>query len=224
MELSNFDYCIIGILFISLLIGLCRGLMREFLGLVSWTLAGLAMVYLTPILSDKFFKNKTAMTEISLGLGIAIVVLIIMTFIIYFITNKVRTSPLNALDRILGLVFGLARGAILILAVYLCLDIVMPSVKDSLFDKKAGKSVEYIIASGDLVKETFPTFFEKVADAKGEADTKIKEKATETKEELQKKLNEPVSEMKKSIDKKAAEYSDKERNAMDKLVTSHTDD
>ena len=232
--LTNFDYIIFGVLAVSLLIGFCRGFVRELLGLVSWIAAGWSMIYLTPLLQEEFFKDKSAVWQVGLGIGIAIIVLIVMTIIIYVITNKIRTSPLNMLDRFLGLLFGIGRGAVLILAVYLALDIITPKLSETAFTKQTGATAPLVIATGSYIKKEFPEFFKKIEEAKDKTEEKVKKEIKKSKddltdklkdkqkEELQKKLNSPETEKKKKgTDKK--DYTEKERSAMDKLISSHND-
>jgi len=239
--LTNFDYIIFGVLTISLLIGLSRGFVRELLGLVSWIAAGWAMIYLTPLLQEEFFKDTSAVGQVGIGIGIAIVVLIVMTCVIFMITNKIRTSPLNMLDRFLGLLFGVCRGCVLILAVYLALDLVTPEVGENVFNKQTGATAPLVIAGGNYIKGEFPEFFKKVDEAKDQTSEKIKEQVEQAKKEsitdkingmtkdmqtkkgdLQKKLNSPEVEKKKKETSKK-DYTDRERSAMDKLISSHND-
>ncbi len=245
--LTNFDYIIFGVLTISLLIGFVRGFVRELLGLVSWIAAGWAMIYLTPILQEEFFKDTSAVGQVGIGIGIAIIVLIVMTCVIFIITNKIRTSPLNMLDRFLGLLFGICRGCVLILAVYFALDLVTPEIGENAFNKQTGATAPLVIASGTYIKGKFPEFFKKVEEAKDQTSEKVKERVEQAKkdgkdaigsmtggaaidsltkdgkkENLQKKLNSPeVEKKKKGTSKK--DYTDRERSAMDKLISSHND-
>ncbi|OPZ76823.1 MAG: Colicin V production protein [Alphaproteobacteria bacterium ADurb.Bin438] len=224
MTLNNFDYVILGILGISLLIGLCRGFVKEILGLLSWALSAVAMIYLTPILMKEFFTDKSGAFEFALGIGVAVIVLVIMAFIIYAITSKVRTSPLNALDRIFGLVFGLLRGFILIAVAYLFLGVITPTLQKTVFNEKEGLTASYLVGGVNYAKDQFPEFFKKLDDMKDNTakvlDEKKQEIEEETKEEVLKKLNSPEAKAKEVKKETTPEYSDKERNAMDKLISS----
>ena len=225
--LTNFDYIIFGVLAVSLLIGFARGFVRELLGLISWIAAGWAMIYLTPLLQEEFFKDTSAVGQVGIGIGIAIVVLIIMTCVIFMITNKIRTSPLNMLDRFLGLLFGICRGCVLILAVYLALDLITPETGENIFNKQTGATAPLVIATGNYVKKEYPEFFEKAKEAKDQTSETVKKQVEQAKQEgakgtLQKKLNSPEVEKKKTSNTKK-DYTDRERSSMDKLISSHND-
>lgn len=110
------DYAIIAVLAASCVVGLVRGLLREVVSLITWILAvWLAWSYadvlephLGGALSDAAVRPWAARTIIFVlvllaGAGIGAVVS-------YF----VRLSIFNSLDRLLGLVFGLLRGVVVV--------------------------------------------------------------------------------------------------------------
>jgi membrane protein required for colicin V production len=111
------DYAIIAILAISLVFGMVRGFMREALALIGW-LGGLWLAwryadavkpYLGGLLADEPQRTWVA-RALLLGL-VVLVAWVVSEFISYF----VHQSGLSVtLDRVLGAVFGLLRGAVLV--------------------------------------------------------------------------------------------------------------
>lgn len=116
------DYALIGIVLISALVGLGRGLVREVLSLAVWIAAlGGAWLYhrdaaelLTPYISNP--SARLAVGFVALVLA-ALILGAILGAILTALVDKAR---LTGLDRALGLLFGAARGAVLVsMAVFL---------------------------------------------------------------------------------------------------------
>lgn len=110
------DYAIIGVISISLIIGLFRGLMSEAFALVSWGIA--FWVGLT--FSASFATLlESSITDPSARIAVAFIVLFLLTLILGAIINKLLSvlidkTGLTGTDRLAGLVFGVARGIFLI--------------------------------------------------------------------------------------------------------------
>lgn len=110
------DYAILAIIGLSALISIWRGLIREVLSLLAWILAILvAMTFMRP-LADQLTPHISVP---SARLIIAFMALFIATLlcgaIINFIIAKlVMSSGLSGTDRVLGIVFGIARGALVV--------------------------------------------------------------------------------------------------------------
>ena len=115
------DLIVLGIVVISVLFALYRGLVRELLGISSWLLAGFAALYsFDPFMKslDGHFQNVKLAAIIS-SVVLALIVLILMTIINAAITRRLRKSSLSGLDRIFGLVFGVARALLIVALIYI---------------------------------------------------------------------------------------------------------
>lgn len=114
--MNGLDYVILAVLAISALIGLLRGFVRETVSLLTWIAAfWLAMSYSDALASHLAWMITTpsirlAAAFIAIFLGVLIVGMIV-NFILAGLLKKagVRTS-----DRILGGVFGIARGLLVV--------------------------------------------------------------------------------------------------------------
>jgi len=110
------DYVIIGIIALSAIIGLARGLIREVIALAVWVLAVLAawMFYvpvaeqLTPWIATPSVRLGAAVLLLILG------VLIAGALVAYLLSVLVDKTGLTGTDRLLGMVFGAGRGAVLV--------------------------------------------------------------------------------------------------------------
>lgn len=117
------DLIVIAIILLSGLVALWRGLIREVLSLVGWVGAGLvtlwAFAYVRPY--SRNLIDNPLLADLAAGVVLFVVSLVVFSVISGAIGNLVRNSSLNAIDRTLGFVFGLARGLVAIALVYLAL-------------------------------------------------------------------------------------------------------
>ena len=111
------DFVIIAILAISVVISLFRGFSKEALSLISWCLA----IYFGISFADKgaqFFASYIATPSMRQILSFTIIViasLIILGLINLIIIRLLHLTGLSALDRFLGMFFGLARGIVVVM-------------------------------------------------------------------------------------------------------------
>ncbi len=109
------DFVLILVVGLSFLFSLLRGLIREALALVVWILAFFLAARLGPWIGRFLILIVHSPTwRLGLGEGIVfIVVLIVGSILVSLIGAAVRKSPLGFMDRVLGGVFGLARGVLI---------------------------------------------------------------------------------------------------------------
>lgn len=119
--LSNFvwvDWAIIGILIASALISLIRGFIKEALSLAFWAVAFVValtfhqqmLALLEPAISKLYVRELVAYVTLFAG------TLIIGAIITYLLSEFVRKTGLGGTDRLLGMIFGVARGVIIVVA------------------------------------------------------------------------------------------------------------
>jgi len=123
------DICVLAVIGISALLALSRGLVKEVLSILSWVGAVLAVVFLLPRaepLVGQYIKEPL-LAQIASGVGIFILALVVLGTINHYLSANVRSSALGALDRSLGLVFGLVRGAAVVCVAYILMSWAMPN-------------------------------------------------------------------------------------------------
>jgi membrane protein required for colicin V production len=128
--MNTVDIVVISVVAISAIIAFLRGFVREILTIGSWLGAGLVTLYAFPVLQPKFeqwISSKLA-ADIVGGIGLFLISLIIFSIISHMIARFVRGSALTAVDRSLGLLFGLVRGAILVSLAYMLLFAMDPNL------------------------------------------------------------------------------------------------
>lgn len=124
------DVLVIGVIVLSGLFAFMRGFVKETLAICGWIGASAAAIYAMPYarpIAERFLPKGAAADAAAAGL-VFIVTLIGLSILTSAISRRVRQSPLSALDRTLGLVFGLVRGALVVAIGYFALSFVLPQV------------------------------------------------------------------------------------------------
>jgi len=109
------DYAILIILFVSAILGLVRGFLREVASLLIWVVGFWLAVRYAPQLGDLFKFVKTPEDRLLLGYGVILILTLIVSTIVGMLLKKlVESSGAGVGDRSLGTVFGVARGVVLV--------------------------------------------------------------------------------------------------------------
>ncbi len=119
--MTVFDYVVIAVVGLSTLLSVIRGLVREVLALLAWVVAFLAANFFAGPLAT-LLPDEMSNVEVRLlvGFGAAfVVVLLSMSLLAMFAANLVKNAGLGVEDRVLGGVFGLARGMLVIVVLVL---------------------------------------------------------------------------------------------------------
>ena len=107
------------IVLISIGVGIVRGLVFELLSVIGWFVAYFAAQWLTPQIAPHIpiGAPDSGLNHGASFAGIFIVALLIWSLVSRLLRMLIHRSPLSATDRMLGGAFGLARSAVLLLAV-----------------------------------------------------------------------------------------------------------
>jgi membrane protein required for colicin V production len=113
------DWVCLAILAASLLLGAWRGLVYEVLSVISWVAAFVVAQWLAPQAADLLpMGNATEVVRYAAGFAIVFIgVVFAGGLVAWGIKKLVEAVGLRPVDRTLGALFGLARGAILLMAV-----------------------------------------------------------------------------------------------------------
>jgi len=122
------DLIILVVLLLSALLAFSRGFVHEVLGVGAWIGAIIATLWLfTPV--QAIARELIAielLADIAAGVAIFLVALILLSIVSRMIGRRVRESSLGFLDRTLGVLFGLLRGALIVCLFWLGISWLMP--------------------------------------------------------------------------------------------------
>jgi membrane protein required for colicin V production len=113
------DYAVIGVMVVSVAWGLWRGLVREVVSLAGWVIAFLAANLLAGPVGERLPADLVSRPELRILIafvGIFIASLVITTLAGLILSKILSAVGLGGLDRMLGGLFGILRGAVVVVA------------------------------------------------------------------------------------------------------------
>jgi membrane protein required for colicin V production len=133
------DITVVVVLLVSAFLAYARGLVHEVLSIAGWFGGGLITLYVFPFAQP--FAHELISIELAadLATGIALFVtsLAILSILTSAISKRIQNSNLNALDRSLGFLFGLARGGVLICLFYMAIEWMVPNIDQPVWFRSA---------------------------------------------------------------------------------------
>ena len=116
-----FDYGVLSVLGLSLLLGALRGLMREIVSLAGWIAAFVLATAFSGIVAVQMPESLGPLLSGLLAFLLIFVGVLVLSGVVGLVLSLlVRAAGLGFLDRLLGAAFGIVRGmAIVLLAVLL---------------------------------------------------------------------------------------------------------
>lgn len=153
--MSLLDIGIVAVIAISLGVGVVRGFIREVLSLSSWVLA-LWIAYRYAEVGAAWFAAYIAQPQLQIAAAFAalfIVTLLAASLLGYWLGRLLTVSGIGGVDRSLGMLFGFARG-VLVIAVLLLAGILtgftsQPWWRESLL-------IELFVPLADVLRGFFP--------------------------------------------------------------------
>ncbi|MCW8914524.1 MAG: CvpA family protein [Magnetovibrio sp.] len=209
------DILVIGVLVISGAFAYGRGFVHEVLSIAGWVGAIFATMYATPVLehftlqfiTDPFFAT------LSTGIVIFIAALVILSIITKRISTGVKESALGPLDRALGFLFGVLRGAIIVSLIWIGYAWMTPDDEQPewLYETR---TMPFVIQGADMLRALAPSSPE----GEGEELNPDGTSKQDTKSLFDKAIT-PVP--KAANGDKPDGYGKKERNEMDRLFETN---
>jgi membrane protein required for colicin V production len=146
------DYLLLAILLVSTLLSLFRGFFKEALSLISWIVAIWAAAQFGPMVAEMLGGTVESYTlRLWGGRGLIVVGLLFLGGLIsWLISTLLENTGLSGTDRAVGMVFGLARGAVLVGVFVLLLEFA-GFAEASWWDDS--KLIPYAAPVADLVRE-----------------------------------------------------------------------
>jgi len=121
-SINTLDIVIVAVVGLSAIIGMYRGLVREILSLAAWIGAGWIALTLYDPAKDlvKRWVDDPQWAGVVAGVGLFVLALVALLIIAgYLSRNTKRASMLGPANRMLGIVFGILRGGVVVALVYI---------------------------------------------------------------------------------------------------------
>lgn len=145
-DFTLFDAGVAAIVFISAVLAYSRGFVREALSIAGWIGAGIAAFYFAPqmeplirevpILRD-IIGNNCELGILAAFAGVFAIALVVIALFTPLISGAVQASAIGSIDSGLGFLFGVVRGALLVVVALVAYDFFIsggegfPIVEDS---------------------------------------------------------------------------------------------
>lgn len=212
--MNTLDLAIIAVIALSAVFAFARGFVRELLSIAAWVGAAAATLYGFNKVYSFIVKFVTTplLADLIAGAGLFVVSLIVLTIATGYIARFVEGSSLSPIDRTLGLVFGLARGLVLVSLAYLVLDISLPQNERPSWITDA-KSEPLLAKGAGMLRDALPESLQiKSAGQSSEAQRAL-DRAQDLRRAVQPELPAP-----KPAAGQAPSYKPAEQREMDRLI------
>ncbi|HEV2188677.1 MAG TPA: CvpA family protein [Stellaceae bacterium] len=156
--MNPLDIGVIAVIGLSAVFAFARGFVREALSIAAWVGAGFITLYghdyLIAIV-EPMVHNQLLSQLIAWG-GLFIGSLIALTILTGFIARAVRAGSLSSIDRTLGFVFGILRGAFIVCLAFLALEIMVPQESERPQWLRDAKSAPYLQEGAKMLSVVLP--------------------------------------------------------------------
>jgi membrane protein required for colicin V production len=115
---NAWDAALLAVVLLSTLVGLFRGFVLEVLSLLGWFVAVVAAIVFAPDVAAWLPVGEpgSRMRDIAALVALFLVVLVVWGILARLLSRLIGKTPLRPLDRLLGMAFGFARAALVLLA------------------------------------------------------------------------------------------------------------
>ena len=217
-----FDLVVLLVLAISALLAFLRGFVHEVLAVLAWLGAIFAVFYGLPYVrpyAQDLIANPL-IADVAAGAFIFIMALIVFSILTRLMTDRVKGSALNALDRSLGFLFGLARGAVLVCLAYIALQWMMPPGRQPAWLAEA-RTLPLVASGADTLRRLVPDDArERTADTAAATRDRARE-VLESNEMMRDILNPQPKGPPIGSEVPAEGYGDRERKELDRLLQTN---
>lgn len=147
--MTSFDYLVLVIIGLSIVVSMMRGVVKELLAIFGWVAAFyIAKTYsplLAPLLPEEI--PTEALKVLAAFLILLVCVLLISSFLSIAVSSVVRKVGLNWLNRFFGVVFGFARGLLIVCVLVFLAGLTSLPKKKMWTDAMLSSPLEMIVIS-----------------------------------------------------------------------------
>ncbi len=195
-SMNIFDLAVLVIVGLSALLSFFRGFAREILSLGAWIIASVITLYTFPTVAqwiEPQVKSATVASGLA-SMGVFFVSLIVLNIITGTMVKFIKPgSEVGAIDNIVGLVFGAARGTLIVAIAYFMMTLVLAE-KDYPEWVKQSHSRPYVAKAANWVASAAPDYLSAMSGSASEREEKL-EKAKEKTKARAEKLREATDDL-----------------------------
>ena len=164
--LNIFDLIVILVIGLSALLSFFRGFARELLSLGAWVGASMVTLYAFPRVArwlEPQVKNAAVASGLA-SMGVFLVSLVLISILTSIFLKFVKKGEdVGAMDNVVGLFFGIARGILLVAIGYFVLTLVL-NEKDYPVWLKESATRPYVARAAHWVSKLTPSYLEALTD------------------------------------------------------------
>jgi membrane protein required for colicin V production len=213
------DLAVLAVIALSAIFAFARGFVREALSIVAWVGAA-AITYVAfnhVYAAVTRFVATPLLADLIAGAGLFVISLIVLTILTSYVARFVQSSALSPIDRTLGLIFGVARGAVLVSLAYLLLDISLPLNDRPVWINQA-KSQPFLVQGADMLRSVLPEGLQVKSAAAADDAQRALERATDAQKAMRALSSPAAPSPEKSGQDQAPAYKAGDRREMDRLI------
>jgi membrane protein required for colicin V production len=119
--MTGFDYVVLAVVAISVVVSVVRGAARELLSILSWMVSGYLALQFAPTVAGLLPAGLTSPTMrlATAFIAILLVGLLLFALLALALSQLLKRSGLSATDRVLGAFVGLARAVVILIVLTL---------------------------------------------------------------------------------------------------------
>jgi membrane protein required for colicin V production len=213
------DLVVLAVIAVSAIFAFARGFVREALSIVAWVGAA-AITYLGfnhVYAAVARFIATPLLADLIAGAGLFVISLIALTILTSYVARFVQSSALSPIDRTLGLIFGVARGAVLVSLAYLIFDVGLPPNDRPVWVSQA-KSQPFLVQGADMLRSALPEGLQAKSAAAADDAQRALERATDAQKAMRALSSPAAPPPAKAGQEQAPAYKAGERREMDRLI------
>lgn len=187
-SMNIFDLIVLVVIGLSALMAFFRGFAREVLSLGAWVAASIITLYCFPTVSE-WIRPQVGSEGVASGLasmGVFFVSLLTLKILTGTMVKYLKSgSEVGAVDNMLGLVFGVARGVLILGVGYFAMTLVLNESNYPEYVKQA-YSRPYVEKAANWVAKVAPDYISALTNASHDRDSSSSDTSKERGENLRK--------------------------------------
>ncbi|ETX11583.1 colicin V production CvpA [Marinomonas ushuaiensis DSM 15871] len=135
-SMATVDWLIIAVVVLSTLLSLKRGFVKEVLSLLTWVVAFVVSIKFADQMQGLLIEQvqNDQIRYIVAFVSLFIASLVVGALVSFLLGSLIQVTGLSSTDRVLGMVFGFARGSLIIVA-FISLLSLSPAIEETEFWK-----------------------------------------------------------------------------------------